>query len=237
MVLGKKKDKSTIPDGKSTPAADNPYLNGRQEWLERYGSYISRAQQWRFFALLALAALLLSGAGNVIQARKATVVPYFVSVDSLGRAEVTRIENPGAPPRALIQAELGNVVLNWRTVTADADLQRRMVQRLSMFTAGAARGVVQAYFQENNPYKRAADGKLVSVSLTGIPLPISQDSWRVEWTETTRDHSGTEQDRRKWQATMRLRFQAPSTDAQILTNPGGIYVTELNFSALLEEPR
>ena len=236
MFFGKKKDK---PDNSAAgkPAVDNPYLNGRQEWLERYGSYISRAQQWRFFALLALCALLLSGLGNVIQARKATVVPYFVSVDTLGRAEVTRIENPGAPPRALIQAELGNVVLNWRTVTADADLQRRMVQRLSMFPAGAARGAVQAHHHDTNPYTRAADGKLVSVSLTGIPLPISQDSWRVEWTETTRDHSGTEQDRRKWQATMRLRFQAPSTDAQILTNPGGIYVTELNFSALLEEPR
>ena len=177
---------------------------------------------------------MLSGTGNIIQAQKATVVPYFVSVDSLGRAAVTRIENPGAPPRALVQAELGNVVINWRTVTADADLQQRMVQRLSMFTAGAARGVIQNYFQENNPYRLAADGKLVSVSLTGVPLPVSQDSWRVEWTETMRDHAGTELERRRWQATMRLRFQPPSTDAQIMVNPGGIYVTELNFSAMLE---
>ncbi len=236
MFFRKKNDKpgSTAAE---KPFAKNPYLEAREEWLERYGSYISRAQQWRFFALLSLGALLLSGLGNVIQAQKATVVPYFVSVDTLGRAEVTRIENPGAPPRSLIQAELGNAVTNWRTVTADADLQKRMVQRLSMFTAGAARGVVQTYFQENNPYKRAADGKLVSVSLAGLPLPISQDSWRVEWTETTRDHAGNELERRRWQATMRLRFQPPSTDAQILTNPGGIYVTELNFSAMLEPMR
>ena len=216
MFFRKKKDK---PDDSAVlkPSAENPYLAGRQEWLERYGSYISRAKQWRFFALLTLGALLLSGAGNVIQAQKATV-----------------IENPGAPPRALIQAELGNVVINWRTVTADADLQQRMVQRLSMFTAGAARGVIRNYFQENNPYRRAADGKLVSVSLAGVPLPVSQDSWRVEWTETTRDHAGTELERRRWQAPLRMRFQPPSTDAQIMVNPGGIYVTELNFSAMLE---
>ena len=233
MFFKKKKDK---PDDSAAlkPSAENPYLAGRQEWLERYGSYISRAKQWRFFALLTLGALLLSGTGNIIQAQKATVGPYFVSVDSLGRAAVTRIENPGAPPRALVQAELGNVVINWRTVTADSDLQQRMVQRLSMFTAGAARGVIQNYFQENNPYRLAADGKLVSVSLAGVPLPVSQDSWRVEWTETIRDHAGTELERRRWQATMRLRFQPPSTDAQIMVNPGGIYVTELNFSAMLE---
>lgn len=236
MFFRKRKDKSDVAVVQDA-SASNPYLVARQEWLERYGSYIQRAQQWRFFALLALAALMLSGAGNVIQAQRATVVPYFVSVDALGRAAVTRIENPGAPPQSLIQAELGNVVTNWRTVTADADLQKRMVQRLSMFTTGAARGVVQNFFTENNPYKRAADGKLVSVALTGLPLPISQDSWRVEWTEITRNHAGAEIERRMWQATMRLRFQSPATDAQIMMNPGGIYVSELNFSALLEPTR
>lgn len=42
----------------SQPAKNtNPYLDGREEWLERYGSYISRAAQWRTFGFVALLAL------------------------------------------------------------------------------------------------------------------------------------------------------------------------------------
>ena len=37
----------------------SPYLDGREEWLERYGSYINRAAQWRMVAFLCL---LITGA-------------------------------------------------------------------------------------------------------------------------------------------------------------------------------
>ncbi|CAK7032744.1 MAG: hypothetical protein DESF_01377 [Desulfovibrio sp.] len=54
-----------------TPAPEpscsgNPYLNGREEWLERYGSYISRAAQWRMAAFLCLLLTAISISGNVI---------------------------------------------------------------------------------------------------------------------------------------------------------------------------
>ena len=42
------KDKTVKP----ADSGGNPYLDGRQEWLERYGSYISRAAQWRMVAFM-----------------------------------------------------------------------------------------------------------------------------------------------------------------------------------------
>lgn len=51
----------------------NPYLNGREEWLERYGSYIAQATNWRRISFFALAITTLSITGNVIQASR--VVP------------------------------------------------------------------------------------------------------------------------------------------------------------------
>lgn len=41
-----KKKTPVEPEGEKRPSsAGNPYLNARTEWLERYGSYISRAAQ------------------------------------------------------------------------------------------------------------------------------------------------------------------------------------------------
>lgn len=66
----------------------SPYLNGREEWLERYGSYISRAAQWRMAAFICLMLTGISITGNVIQASQVKTVPYIIEVDKLGKSNV-----------------------------------------------------------------------------------------------------------------------------------------------------
>ena len=83
MTLFKKKTDTPAPE-KVEQAGNNPYLNARQEWLERYGSYISRASQWRAMCLVALVICLLSIACNVIQANQVKTIPYIVEVDKTG---------------------------------------------------------------------------------------------------------------------------------------------------------
>lgn len=98
--LFKKKEKTDVPASAPKPTeGHNPYLNARQEWLERYGSYINRAAQWRLTAFIAL--LLLGGSimGNVIQANQVKAIPYIIEVDKLGKAAVTTARTRPAPPR------------------------------------------------------------------------------------------------------------------------------------------
>lgn len=219
-----------------TEKTHNPYLAGREEWLERYGGYIKAAAQWRVIAIACLTIAMLSVAGNVIQAMKEKVVPYVVAVDKLGAAlAVSRADLASPVPRELIQAELANVVVNWRTVTADLDLQTRMIERLSGFIQGSAKGVLTGWFEAHNPHAQARAGKLVSVNIKGLPLPVSSDSWRVEWRETTRNQAGTLMDVTNYEATMKITVTPPSTDAQIIKNPGGIYITELSYSTVLNQ--
>ena len=66
----------------------SPYLDGREEWLERYGSYINRAAQWRMVAFLCLLITGVSITGNVIQASQTKTIPYIIEVDALGKAAV-----------------------------------------------------------------------------------------------------------------------------------------------------
>lgn len=218
----------------SNPESHNPYLAARAEWLERYGGYIKRAAQWRLAALVALSALLISVTGNLIQAGQHKVVPYLVQVDSQGRSvSLGRAEAARPTPKILIQAELAELIINWRTVTADQDLQKRMINRLSNFISGSAQGLMTEWFEKNNPYQTAANGRLVQVAVKGLPLPVSQDSWRVEWTETLRNHAGTFLEANTYEATIKITFRPPANEAQIMANPGGIMVTELSYTKVL----
>ena len=125
----------------------NPYLEARQEWLERYGSYISRATQWRRAAFLALIIAVLSLAGNVVQMTQTKIVRYFVVVDELGKTVAEKIQgHGGGTPEKVVQAAVAQAIVDWRTVTVDTELQKRMINNLTMHTAGATRGMLKQWY-------------------------------------------------------------------------------------------
>ena len=233
MGFFKKKQAGEAP-AKPTRAGNNPYLQAREEWLERYGSYISRATQWRMVAFFCLIITGISITGNVIQANQQKVVPYIVHVDDLGKAAaVARADRASVTPERLVQAEIANCITYWRTVTADIDLQKKMIDRLSFFMAGSAKGVVRQWYETNNPYEIAKKGQLIHIEVKGLPLPVSADSYRVEWTETTRSHAGVELDKHVYEATVTVQVNPPTSDAVIVKNPGGVYITSLSVGKLL----
>ena len=207
----------------------SPYLNGREEWLERYGSYISRAAQWRMAAFICLIITVVSITGNVIQASQVKTVPYIIEVDKLGNmGTVARADRASATPKRLIQAEIAKCISDWRTITADVELQQKMIERLSFFMAGSAKGVLRQWYEANNPYEIAKSGKLVHVEIKGLPLPVSADSYRVEWVETVRSHAGVMLDSHSYEATVTIQVNPPTADAVLLRNPGGVYITALS---------
>lgn len=215
----------------------NPYLNGREEWLERYGSYISRAAQWRMAAFICLLLTSISLTGNVMQAGQMKTVPYIIEVDKLGKsAVVARADRASATPQRLIQAEIAACINNWRTVTADVELQQKMIERLSFFMAGSAKGVLREWYEANNPYEIAKSGKLVHVEIKGLPLPVSSDSYRVEWVESVRSHAGVLLDSHSYEATVTIQINPPTVDAVILRNPGGVYITALSAGKVVGAP-
>ena len=215
----------------------SPYLDGREEWLERYGSYINRAAQWRMVAFLCLLITGVSITGNVIQASQTKTIPYIIEVDALGKAAVmARADVASKTPQRLIQAENAKCVSEWRTVTADVELQQKMIERLSFFMAGSAKGVLRQWYEANNPYEIAKSGKLVHVEIKGLPLPGSTDSYRVEWVETVRSHAGVMLDSHNYEATVTIQINPPTVDAVLLRNPGGVYITALSAGKVVGTP-
>lgn len=215
-------------------AQSNPYLNAREEWLERYGSYISRAAQWRAVAFISLSLLSVSLVGNVMQARQVKVIPYVVEMDKLGKvSNVVRLEQSVPTPRNMIQSEIADAIVNWRTVTADTELQKQMIKRLSQVISGSATGVLKQWFEENSPYEIAKAGKLVHVEIKGLPLPVSDSSYRVEWIETIRNHAGALLEQHSFEATATIQLRPPQTELEVMANPGGVYITALAASKII----
>ena len=76
---------------------DNPYLNARKEWDERYGSLIKRAQHWRGAAVLALLVALAEAVVILGVATRPKTVPYVVAVDSLDESSPRVPSNKALP--------------------------------------------------------------------------------------------------------------------------------------------
>lgn len=230
MKFLKKKAQTENPEASR---AYSPYVAARQEWAERYGEYIHTAYVWRVFAIVTLVILCFSVVGNIMQTRQRKIIPYIIQVDQLGKSNINQLAPPTQLPREFIQSELANFVINWRTVTADFDLQKKMINKLGAYTAGTAKGSLKEWYDKNNPYQIAKQGRLVQISIKGLPLPVSKDSWRVEWQEITRNQTGQLMNSVTYEATLSIAVQPPKTEEQIMLNPGGITVFEVSYSKVL----
>ena len=60
---------------------ENPYLAARQEWNERYGTYVREARVWRIVGIISLALALIGFSYALYLSTEVKLVPYIVEVD------------------------------------------------------------------------------------------------------------------------------------------------------------
>jgi len=214
--------------------AENPYLAARREWNERYGDYLAAARNWRYVALasLALAACACVALGWIgVQNR---IVPYVVEVNRLGEpVGVTRADAALAVDPRVLKAQLARAVTCLRSVTADVAVQRRMVFELyAMLSNGdPATVAISAELKARSPFERAAT-EAVSIDLNSI-LPISGETWQIDWTEARRDRRGQILQVARWRASATVAFQPPKSEQELLKNPIGLFIREFAWSQQL----
>jgi type IV secretion system protein VirB5 len=206
------------------------YMAARREWNERYGSYIAQAHAWRLTALASLAVTFVAVAGVVWIGAQNRVVPYVVQTDKLGDALAISRADVAAPadPR-LIRAGLARWISDVRTVYVDVAAERAVVNEAYAMVNrnGAAAQQLNDWFSRHDPFKRAQT-EMIGVSVESV-LPISGNTWRVEWREDKRDRGGMGDPPAHWQATITISISPPANDAAILVNPVGLYVDSFDW--------
>lgn len=218
----------------ASAGAETPYLAARREWNERYGDYIQAANNWRLVALGAVAVTLLAVAGLIAVALQVRVVPYVVELDR--HAEVVRITRADVlakPSSNQIRAALRSWIIGARAVYSDQFALKELIDTSYVMTRpdSAAYRELAAYHRANNPYERA--GKEAVTVDVHVINPVSDNTWRIEWTESTRQSSGKLVDTKDWQATVTIAVSPPTDEKQVMVNPLGVYVREFAWSARL----
>jgi type IV secretory pathway TrbF-like protein len=73
----------------------------------------------------------------------------------------------------------------------------------------------------------------VGVEFTYV-IPLSTDTWQVDWREVVSDKDGNPVSTANWRATFRVAVRAldPDKDEQIDENPLGIFIDEFHWTRL-----
>ena len=214
----------------------NPYLHsaGRRAYQESHREHVVAAQRWRVIGVLALLVACGSVAGMVMLASQAQIVPYVVKVDRLGASiAVDRADIASKPDKSVIVAQLARWVMAVRSVWVDAGAQRGLVKEAyAMINARAdAYGALNDHMRAHDPFERAKT-ETIAVEVQSV-LPISGDSWRIEWREETRSRDGVRSGAREFQATVTISFNPPRDEATIRANPSGLYINSFSWAERL----
>lgn len=214
---------------------ETPYLAGRREWNERYGSYVKAASNWRLAALGSMGIALCAIGGLIAVSMQTKVVPYAVELN--GHQEVVRVQRAdllSAPNANQIRASLRDWIIGARTVYSDRYAMKTLIDRTYAMTMPDGRGFTDLanYHRTNNPYERAAN-QSVTVDVK-VVVPVSDTTWQVEWTETTKEASGKVVGAQDWQGSFTVAVSPPTDAQQIMLNPLGLYVQQFSWTSRLQ---
>ncbi|GAL15782.1 IncP-type conjugative transfer protein TrbF [Vibrio astriarenae] len=158
------------------------------------------------------------------------IKPYVIGVKNgeelVGVAPVSAL--PDAQLDALKIKELEHFVEDLRGVLSDASASERAIRRAyaRMAPNSPAYHQVTAAFQAQSPFERATR-ELVKVEVRSV-LPLSDNTWQVEWQETITERSGQQSRVELYRASVNTQTLAPQNRTQLLANPLGFWVNTFN---------
>ncbi len=213
----------------------NPYLDGRREWNERYGSYIKQANAWRLVAILTTLVSFFAVGGVVYIGAQSKFVPYIVQVDKIGNAIATQpaIRSYPADPK-VIKFGLAEFITDFRSVYPDAKIQKDYVFKAYRYLSENFPSyiAVSTFYKNNSPFERATKEK-VKVDIKSV-LQMSKNTWQIDWVEEVRDTRDAIKSKSRYRALATITIIPPKTEEMILKNPIGLYIKELTWSKLLK---
>jgi type IV secretion system protein VirB5 len=213
---------------------ENPYLAARQEWNERYGSYVRAAAAWRIVGITSMALAVIATSYALYQSTQVKLVPYIIEVDKLGSAVTAgfpqQIEYADA---RVVRATLAGFVSNFRSVSPDTAVQKQYIDRTYALlrTADPATEKVNAWFRANSPFNKARTAT-ISIEVSNV-VALSNQSYQIDWAEIERDRRGKELSTRRFRGVATVVLTPPQDEQTIRLNPIGLYLRDFDWTAQL----
>jgi type IV secretion system protein VirB5 len=232
MALMKKHKSSSSGEGEPPTRAgngtNNPYLNARREWDERYGDQISGKHSWKMIAFAAIGIAAIAVCGVAYIGAQSKIVPFVVTLDHMGDPlEVAAPVAGNAVTQRIMESQISSWIWNWRSMLASPVAQKELLAKVYAMSSK------QVAAELNGWYKKAWTtnaGYVVSPHITSL-LPISKGTYQITWTET-RYLSGKGGKQRDYKAnvTVGVDQKLINTRTASMLNPLGIYIKSLTWT-------
>ena len=205
---------------------DTGYAAAAEAWDRRMGLATRSARLWRATTMCLAGSTSVLAAGLAWTAAQRQVEVYVAEVDP-GEARVVGVElagrgyEPDANAKAYFVSEL---VRKSRSRILDPVAQNRRVREVYAYLAGPAERRMNEYMADSPPAK----GGVAREVEVGTVLQEADDRYQVRWTEATYAN-GTLQERADYTGLFTVAVEPPTDKRAILTNPLGLYVTDINW--------
>ena len=212
----------------------NPYLDAKREWLERYGNYISQKRNWQIIAVLSAIISLICVIFLGYSTTQNKLIPYVIEVDKLGNtSKVGIVQNIDLKNPNVIKYSLTTFIYSWRSVWGDVEIQRKFIFDAYAYLEpnSKAFNFINEEYREKNPFKQVSKEN-VRVKVKSI-VPQNADTWKVEWEEETRNLKEEIISQITYRGFSQVKQIVPTTEEQILKNPLGIFIFDLNYAKIL----
>ncbi|MEZ8995915.1 VirB8/TrbF family protein [Vibrio sp. 10N.222.54.A1] len=206
------------------------YQRAREEWDERLGCVVKQAHTWKLLAFLSLMVSAIAVAGASYIGAQSKIKPYVIGVkngeEMVGVASVNSL--PDSQLNALKIQALERFVEDVRGVLSDVEAADKAVRRAysKLIPNSPAQHQIAETFKKENPFERATR-ELVKVDIQST-LPLSDNTWQIEWVETVTDRQGALLSTPRFKATLNTQIIQPSNKAEMQNNPLGLWISTFN---------
>ena len=88
---------------------------------------------------------------------------------------------------------------------------------------------VNAWFRSSSPFEKAKTST-VAIEVNNV-VPLSTQSFQIDWTEYERDRKGKEVATRRFRGVAGVVLSPPQDEAVIRLNPIGLYIKDFDWTA------
>ncbi|MDN0082483.1 type IV secretion system protein [Crenobacter sp. SG2305] len=211
------------------PVAYSQDLKNMRAWFERYGHHYVERNRYATLAVLMTGVSVALAGGILTMLPLKTVAPYVITVDNTsGRPDAqlatAQAYKPGEKEVQYFLARFASLM--WEIDKYKS--QQNLVEAASMSVdEGAAK--LNGWINDSNIFGRLRDNGTLTRTVTISSVTQLQDGAAIVRLTTVERALNVPESTKKWLLTLHYKTIAPTTEAQILKNPLGLYINNLTI--------
>src|SRR5471030_1665366 len=207
---------------------ETPYLRAAQQWDHRICDARAQARNWRLMAFSSIAIAGIFAAGFTYEASRVKIAAYYVPVNEIGMpGHVEPVGNVYTPSNAAIIYFLSDWTRTMFAKPTDPIVAREDLLKDFSVLRGTAATSMNQWASANDPMKDL--GHVARTVTINAVLQRSDQSWQVDWTESTFT-DGSKSNDVKYTGLFTVETVPPTNQSELLANPLGLHITAINWS-------